>query len=385
MIVQKDKIIESLRLELAESHIKLLELENKEGSRMQELEKILLDTRMTNARLMEDNESFQLLLGEKTLNGDFSKAELMQGSMANNTVPSLGSLAEELELAEGESESFRRLETESKSLRDQNKALTLYIEKIISRVLQHENFETILDKTPDLFSSAPKYSESNLEKELPPPPPPKDNETPVSMLQRARSVVAGPARRPRPTSQYISSSSIPHSAVSEDSISSGRRPRPMSQVIASSRISPGISPGGTISQSSYFAAPIAARNVSTGPSTAGSISRASSGPRAPNDQTASSSNSTFSEHSGEAPSPPRNSAAFTNYTGAVMTQSRLRPLRLVQENKEMESGNQGGNIRTTIADENAQKTANRSSWMGWFNRGKEEAAPRSVSAEGVKI
>ncbi|EDO03021.1 hypothetical protein SS1G_05498 [Sclerotinia sclerotiorum 1980 UF-70] len=43
------------------------------GGRMQEVEKLLLEARMTNARLMEDNESFQLLLQEKTLNGDFSK------------------------------------------------------------------------------------------------------------------------------------------------------------------------------------------------------------------------------------------------------------------------------------------------------------------------
>jgi hypothetical protein len=40
---------------------------------MHELEKQLLETRVTNARLMEDNESFQLLLGEKTLNGDLSR------------------------------------------------------------------------------------------------------------------------------------------------------------------------------------------------------------------------------------------------------------------------------------------------------------------------
>jgi hypothetical protein len=94
--MQKDKIIESLRLELAEAQVKLVETENMGGGRMQDLEKILLETRMTNARLMEDNESFQLLLSEKTLNGDF-QGRLYAG--INNAKSSgSGSLADELNL-----------------------------------------------------------------------------------------------------------------------------------------------------------------------------------------------------------------------------------------------------------------------------------------------
>src|SRR5262245_11748777 len=50
LIHQKDKIIEGLRLELAEVQIKLVEMENAGGGRMRELEKQLLETRMTNAR-----------------------------------------------------------------------------------------------------------------------------------------------------------------------------------------------------------------------------------------------------------------------------------------------------------------------------------------------
>ena len=76
LINQKDKIIEDLRLELAEYQVKMLEVENAGGGRLRELEKQLLETRMTNARLMEDNESFQLLLGEKTLNGDLSRGDV---------------------------------------------------------------------------------------------------------------------------------------------------------------------------------------------------------------------------------------------------------------------------------------------------------------------
>lgn len=82
MLLQKDRLIESLRLELAEAQIKLVESENMGGGRMQEVERLLLEARMTNARLMEDNESYQLLLSEKTLTGDFTKSEFM-GSASN--------------------------------------------------------------------------------------------------------------------------------------------------------------------------------------------------------------------------------------------------------------------------------------------------------------
>ena len=93
----------------------------------------------------------------------------------------------------------------------------------------------------------------------------------------------------------------------------------------------------------------------------------------------SSAGSMTSERSGEVGSTegtnssPRQGAGMNNYTGAVMTQNKLRPLRLVQENKEMESGDQGGS-RTSEEDDAARKKANRGSWIPWFNRSKEEEA-----------
>ncbi len=140
---------------------------------MQEVERLLLEARMTNARLMEDNESYQLLLSEKTLTGDFAKSDFM-GSASHNadalsalegrTAPA--SLADELsEADEGESDNYRRLESELKSAKDQNKALTLYINKIIERLLQHQDFEAILDQSSDFKPGA------NIDKDLPPPPP----------------------------------------------------------------------------------------------------------------------------------------------------------------------------------------------------------------------
>ena len=69
-----------------------------------------------------------------------------------------------------------------------------------------------------------------------------------------------------------------------------------------------------------------------------------------------------------------------------MTQSKLRPLRLVQENKDMENASQVRRANTGMGDDaetKRNKAANRGSWMGWFNRGKEEGAPRSFSGTSV--
>jgi hypothetical protein len=399
LAMQKDRIIETLRLELAEAQIKAVELENMGGGRMHDLEKKLLESRIANARLMEDNESFQLLLSEKTLNGDFNRAELIHGSAG------LGSLAEELETAEGESDNYRRLELEARSLKDQNKALTLYIENIVGRLLQHKEFENILDKTPDLMSGAPRPAQ-NREKELPPPPP-KEVEATPSLLQRAKSVVGGAARS-RPVSQIApapptnipiedgaKAANIPpshsqprrdgtHRRSQSDMAYTGPLVNQMYRGPPSSGsggpMSPGFTPSGMTARPSYFAPTVTSRNPSS--------SRTASASRTTQEQSGSSSNSTFSNHSAEVgnPSPPRTAGGINNYTGAVMTQSKLRPLRLVQENQEIDAGAAAAAAEVEEREVDARKKANRASWIpGWMNRGKPEDGLRPASAENTAV
>ena len=251
LVMQKDKIIESLRLELAESQIKLVELENKGGGHVQLLEKEMYDLKIQNARLMEENESFQLLLQEKTLNGDLLRAPSEDKGSRPPSSRNAGTLADELHdddmnsaeqdatapdsAVSGSDSKERRLQGEVNALKDQNKALTLYINNIISRLLQHDQFEAILDKTPDLMAgpgaASAKYQASavNVEKELPPPPPPKDEKLlpppevqaeegqqaqGMGFLQRAGSVL----KRARPQSiiQGQTLSDQPHQPRPED-------------------------------------------------------------------------------------------------------------------------------------------------------------------------
>lgn len=386
LLLQKDKLIESLRLELAESQIKLVEMENKGGHGQRELENQLLEARMANARLMEDNESYQLLLSEKTLTGDFTKGDFMQQAhLEKNSSGGLGSLADELESVDEapETDPNRKLEFEIKTLKDQNKALTLYIERIISRVLQHDGFEHVLDRNDD---EGAKPAAGTNDKALPPTPPEKDDSSTQSFLQRAKSVVAGQAPRalPRarpssmmppptaPTAPTNSANENPQTAPSIP-LNRGQSVRISHRRARSEQVDPaaasvvtqmyrGRNSGGPISPSAV--GPGSRQSMFAGPASYFSgASRAPSMSSQPDRAGRSSSPSVTSDihgdtsSTGATSSPPRSSSGMNNYTGAVMTQSKLRPLRLVNEAARLEE------------EEAARKKANRGSWIpGWFNR-----------------
>ncbi|KAJ5334018.1 uncharacterized protein N7506_007801 [Penicillium brevicompactum] len=392
LLLQKDKVIESLRLELAESQIKLVEMENAGGGRQRELEKELLEARMANARLMEDNESYQLLLSEKTLTGDFAKGDFMRDAHpAKQSASGLGSLADELESVEEspETEADSKPEGEVKALKDQNKALTLYIERIISRLLMHDGFEHILDKNEDEAAA-----DKQNEKELPPTPPEKDDGSQQSFLQRARSVVAGPNSRPstsaqprsRPTSM-LPPPAPPQSNPNENPNTAPSIPFRTQSVRASHRrsrseqVDPGAAnvvgqmyrgrnSGGPISPSTM--GPGSRQSMFSGAASyISSMSRAPSMSSQPDRAGRSSSPSVTSDphgdtlSSGATSSPPRSSGGMNNYTGAVMQQDKLRPLRLVSET-----------ARLKEEEEAARKKANRGSWIPWLNRNPDEQAPQ---------
>jgi hypothetical protein len=388
LILQKDRLIESLRLELAEAQIKLVETENMGGGRLQEVERLLLEARMTNARLMEDNESFQLLLSEKTLNGDFTKNDFGYMSSASNadalsalegrTVTS--SLADELDEAEGES--YRRLEAELKSARAENKALTLYINKIIERLLQHKDFEAILDQSLDFRPGG------NVDKDLPPPPP-KDPAPGSSLLQRAKSVAMGAGRaRPRPMSHLPAA----HSALTDPDTapsipfslgrsSSVRQSRPQSEQFTrgaanvvnqmykgpAAQVSPPLhGPQTPRTSQSFFAPQAVGGNPNAG-------ARYPSGGQVPTMATfpggkTSETSSTASDQSGDISTPPSNSPPRAE-KGATFAGNKPRPLRLVQDHNE------------SIKEE--QKTNKRASWMGWA-QGIVGAKKDEISTESIK-
>lgn len=369
LIHQKDQIIESLRLELAEFQIKMMEMDNAGGGRMRELEKQMVDIRMANARLIEDNESFQLLLGEKTLNGTLSRNMLRPSSPHSERAPSrngpLNSLADELGGLEGDEgadgEVVRKLEHEVNGLKDQNKALTLYINKIIGRLLQHQGFESVLGGDEDEGAGG---AAVNTNKELPPPPPPKENEE-GGFLQRAKSVMGGGRNKPRPMSYAaprtnnlnedpetapripLQRASTSRTASSENyhRHSTSEMPPPGSIVTNMFRAPPSAatpgqtSPGLVSPRNSFFGIPI--NTAHSNPT-----SRVPSVGGPPRDDERDDVRSVSETSHVDTPSPPRREMTST------MTGKQMRPLRLVQNSEE---------------EQRARKAANRASWFGGFS------------------
>ncbi|RDL37741.1 Uncharacterized protein BP5553_05174 [Venustampulla echinocandica] len=372
LLLQKDKLVESLRLELAEAQIKLVESENMGGGRMQEVERQLLEARMTNARLMEDNESYQLLLSEKTLTGDFAKSDFMGSASNPDALSALEgrtaapSLADELsDVAEGESDNYRRLEAELKSAKDQNKALTLYINKIIERLLQHQDFEAILDQSSDFKPGA------NTDKELPPPP--KEQASGASILQRAKSVAIGASRRPRPQSVMASTNSVVSDPDTAPSIPFGvnrsasfRTGRPQSeqytgsggaasvvnQMYKGGQTSPPLHGPQTPRHSQSFFAP---PPVGGNPNAQRRVPSSGQTPSAGNFPGMKSETSSISGDSGEVSTPPSQSPPRPNVEkSTTFAGNKPRPLRLVQDHPE----------NNRKATEEEDKRAKRASWMG---------------------
>lgn len=390
-------MIEDLRLELAEAEIKLAQMENAGGGRIQELERQLLEIKVTNARLMEETESYQLLLSEKTLKGNFSTNDMWRthSSFVDQSPPrnkQSSSLADELseavEAEQGdEDERVNRLEAENASLKEEKKALSLYIEKIIERILKHQGgFETILSNTDDDESSSRQSKPSNKDKDLPPPPPKENTASQQTLLQRASSVVRrqrpqsmmpttqptqGPTSNPTVNENPATAPSIPLKRTQPNRISiatnrrSGADWNPAAATVVGNMYRGGdnmpASPGAASQRNSFFAfqrtpsgsippADIAEEQEPEDARKA-ALDALTGGGGSEKDVTDGNEDNTIGI---DTPSPPRSltSAADMRIPQSVMSGNKPRPLRLVQEN----------------VDDAAQKQSNRSSWLptGWF-------------------
>lgn len=372
LVLQKDKIIESLRIELAEAQIKLVEMENIGGGQVQQLERNLMDSRIANAKLMEENESFQLLLSEKTMSGEFIHHAIFQTVDMEATPVAAGkgsSLEDELELAEqADNDETKDYKIQIAKLKEDNKALTLYINSIISRLLQHD-FDFILDKDAEVPSGK---VAARLEKELPPSPPNKDEEG-TGFLARTKSLMGN--RKPRPQSAVYSSEFTARSTPHENPDTAPSIPigRPQNRSTSGSdkrrsvvdwnsaavvnnmyrgpsptRSAGPVSPGITSPRNSFFQTRPANPSRGTSGSYVATINEDEAGEHKSNrdSKISSSRNSLASESSslGSAEKP----------SNSVMVGSKMRPLRLVQENSE---------------ENNMSRPGNRASWMGWFNKG----------------
>lgn len=362
-----------------------------------------MEARMANARLMEDNESYQLLLQERTLKGDFATSDFTyrgsasprrgggstsanqdalnalegrSGSAGNDAAGGGTSLADELSgAADSDTEvtDTRRLEAELRTAKDQNKALTLYINRIIERLLQHKEFEHILDQSSDGPKTSP-----DVNKDLPPPPGAKQQPQAAgpSLLQRAKSIAVGTGKpRPRPMSFMPSSSSsntttqagpsvtnpdtapsIPIAPIGLTRSTSVRRNRPMSEQFTGnggSGLVNALYKGPTGDGGQFSPTLGRAQTFFSGQGGGGNRMSLSGGttPQASSGNFPGETSSTSGESVGDVGTPPSMSPPRSERDraekGATFAGNKPRPLRLVQENAAPEKENK------------------RASWIGW--------------------
>ncbi|KAG0225755.1 hypothetical protein BGW42_004100 [Actinomortierella wolfii] len=119
--------------------------------------------RELNQSLMSENESFQMLLHEKTLNGELMQNGILKMGSNNGSESPIPSnhngsinLADELGRAFGSGadmglgpdsdiqKTLEKLQEENSSLKEAVKALQVYINKILSRIMEHPHSQRIL-------------------------------------------------------------------------------------------------------------------------------------------------------------------------------------------------------------------------------------------------
>ncbi|RKP08767.1 hypothetical protein THASP1DRAFT_29436 [Thamnocephalis sphaerospora] len=165
-IREQDKLILELREKIdqeKEGAESVLEQYQVQSLKIAHLENEIHQLNRMKESLQEDNESYQILLQEKTLSGEFT----LDGLTGAPPTPGMGfDLAAELTRASAPSspsllpvpdpnrekqleDKIKLLKSEIKSLKDENKALVLYINKILARVMENNQLENILARDYD--------------------------------------------------------------------------------------------------------------------------------------------------------------------------------------------------------------------------------------------
>ncbi|KAI8085130.1 uncharacterized protein BX664DRAFT_338591 [Halteromyces radiatus] len=164
-IKAQDKMILDLKAEMDQQKSMVQDRDaqaQRQSLRIQQLEQEIANVKHVNQSLMEDNESYQILLHEKTISGEFMMNPIMQiangdTSKSNGTVqPSTNSntnglnlaaelnLASDIEATQKVDNTVQKLTDEVKTLQDTNRALQLYMNKILMKIIDNKQLEDVL-------------------------------------------------------------------------------------------------------------------------------------------------------------------------------------------------------------------------------------------------
>ncbi|ORE16243.1 hypothetical protein BCV71DRAFT_272167 [Rhizopus microsporus] len=201
-IKAQDKLIADLKIELEKQKTMLQEHKNQvqnQSLRIEHLEHEIANVKQVNRSLMEDNESYQILLHEKTMTGEFMMNPIMQvrynktnatdQKQNSNSSTSNGlNLAAELNMAsewnQNDSQHFLlELTEENKLLQETNRALQLYINKILMRIIDNKQLEDVLS-----IDQPKKEEKKPIVLETPKPTTPSNDTKATANRQRRRTI-----------------------------------------------------------------------------------------------------------------------------------------------------------------------------------------------------
>ncbi|KAK3813553.1 MAG: hypothetical protein JOS17DRAFT_761654 [Linnemannia elongata] len=152
----QENIVTELRKQLLNMNQDFIERQRNFTLKESELQAQIAQAQELNRGLMEENESYQMLLHEKSMNGEFMQTSIMKNTGYNGdpsatplATHSNGSinLADELGKAFDRSpllNSEKSIEEEIKQLRESNTALGLYISRILSRIMENPHLQAVL-------------------------------------------------------------------------------------------------------------------------------------------------------------------------------------------------------------------------------------------------
>ena len=169
----KDFTIERLEMQLVEQELADAQARQVSDANYQALQKDFMELQVKHAGLVEENNYFQMMLEKKMLKGDGPSGFAAE---PHHTIGAT-SLADEIyfeDVPEPQIEAIKKVEADVKHLREQNKALTLYIDKIVGRILQNPGYEHIIvgqdDEDAPPKPAAKSVAVFQSEKALPPAP-----------------------------------------------------------------------------------------------------------------------------------------------------------------------------------------------------------------------
>ncbi|KAI9320252.1 hypothetical protein BX666DRAFT_1920899 [Dichotomocladium elegans] len=165
-----EKLIADFKSELEQQKALLheaLSTAEAHAQRVEQLEQELASLRQVNASLMEDNESYQMLLHEKTIAGEFPRK--------SDNAPTSFTLAAELDKVQQQQQQqqqeqqqqqqqqgddevccscqhasvSKQLSEDNRLLQESNKALTLYMNKILLKIVDNQNLVDVLNIDED--------------------------------------------------------------------------------------------------------------------------------------------------------------------------------------------------------------------------------------------